>query len=84
LELSGYVKEKKDAKAYRRYAEDILLSLSSKEYTASPENNGNFLLKHSVSHKPLNSEVDVPLVYADYYYLEAAKRWLDYATNPAK
>lgn len=84
LELSGYVKEKKDAKAYRRYAEDILLSLSSKEYTAVPEDNGNFLLKHSVSHKPLNSEVDVPLVYADYYYLEAAKRWLDYATNPAK
>ena len=75
LELSTLTKDADKAKAYVEYAEDILLSLSSPEYMAE-EGNGNFLLKHSVSHKPLNSEVDVPLVYADYYYLEAAQRYL--------
>jgi hypothetical protein len=75
LELSTLTKDADKAKAYVAYAEDILLSLSSPEYM-SEEGNGNFLLKHSVSHKPLNSEVDVPLVYADYYYLEAAQRYL--------
>ena len=75
LELSTLTKNQKKAETYVTYAEDILLSLSSPEYMAE-EGNGNFLLKHSVSHKPLNSEVDVPLVYADYYYLEAAQRYL--------
>jgi rhamnogalacturonyl hydrolase YesR len=75
LELSTLTKDADKAKAYVEYAEDILLSLSSPEYMAE-EGNGNFLLKHSVSHKPLNSEIDVPLVYADYYYLEAAQRYL--------
>jgi hypothetical protein len=75
LELSTLTKDADKANAYVSYAEDILLSLSSPEYMAE-EGNGNFLLKHSVSHKPLNSEVDVPLVYADYYYLEAAQRYL--------
>ena len=75
IELSTLTKDAEKGKSYLTYAEDILLSLSSPEYMAS-EGNGNFLLKHSVSHKPLNSEVDVPLVYADYYYLEAAKRYL--------
>ena len=75
LELSTLTKDAEKSKAYVAYAEDILLSLSSPEYMAE-EGNGNFLLKHSVSHKPLNSAVDVPLVYADYYYLEAAQRYL--------
>ena len=75
LELSTLTKDEEKSQTYVAYAEDILLSLSSSEYMAE-EGNGNFLLKHSVSHKPLNSEVDVPLVYADYYYLEAAQRYL--------
>lgn len=75
LELSTLTKDAEKSKTYVEYAEDILLSLSSPEYMAE-EGNGNFLLKHSVSHKPLNSEIDVPLVYADYYYLEAAQRYL--------
>lgn len=75
LELSTLTKDADKSKAYVAYAEDILISLSSPEYMAE-EGNGNFLLKHSVSHKPLNSEIDVPLVYADYYYLEAAQRYM--------
>ncbi|EPR74143.1 Glucuronyl hydrolase [Winogradskyella psychrotolerans RS-3] len=33
-----------------------------------------FILKHSVGAFPANSEVDVPLIYADYYYVEAMIR----------
>ena len=33
-----------------------------------------FILLHSVGSRPSNSEVDVPLSYADYYYLEAVLR----------
>jgi hypothetical protein len=36
--------------------------------------NGDFILMHSVGSLPHNSEIDVPLNYADYYYLEALKR----------
>ncbi|MGL4227526.1 MAG: glucuronyl hydrolase, partial [Tannerellaceae bacterium] len=37
--------------------------------------NANFILKHSVGAKPLKSEIDVPLTYADYYYVEALIRY---------
>ena len=37
--------------------------------------NGNFILKHGVGHLPGNSEVDVPLTYGDYYFIEAMMRF---------
>ncbi len=52
-------------------AERILRTLASPEYLAEPRTNGGFLLKHSVGNLPGRSEVDVPLTYADYYFLEA-------------
>ena len=52
-------------------AERILRTLASPEYLAEPRTNGGFLLKHSVGNIPGHSEVDVPLTYADYYFLEA-------------
>jgi hypothetical protein len=52
-------------------ANKILTSLSSDKYQADIGENGNFILKHSVGSLPGNSEVDVPLSYADYYYVEA-------------
>ena len=59
-----------DAPAFAM-AERILRTLASPEYLAEPRTNGGFLLKHGVGNKPGNSEVDVPLTYADYYFLEA-------------
>jgi hypothetical protein len=38
--------------------------------------NQNFLLKHSTGNKPGNSQVDVPLIYADYYFVEALYRYV--------
>jgi rhamnogalacturonyl hydrolase YesR len=74
LELQGYVKGKK-RKTYFATAEKILESLSSPAYRAKIGENNNFLLMHSTGHKPGNSEIDVPLVYADYYFLEALLRY---------
>ncbi|MDR2471932.1 MAG: glucuronyl hydrolase, partial [Tannerella sp.] len=50
-------------------------TLSSPEYFAEKGTNGNFILKHSVGHLTGKSEVDVPLTYADYYYVEALLRY---------
>lgn len=74
LELSGYA-DKNNRNTYFDAAEKMLVSLSDTAYRASPGTNHNFLLKHSVGSKPAKSEVDVPLVYADYYYLEALLRY---------
>ncbi|MDR0714198.1 MAG: hypothetical protein LBF89_08075, partial [Bacteroidales bacterium] len=50
-------------------------TLSSPAYFAEKGTNGNFLLKHSVGSLPHKSEMDVPLTYADYYYIEALLRY---------
>ncbi|MGO4291832.1 glucuronyl hydrolase [Chitinophaga sp. RAB17] len=60
---------------YFNYAEDILQSLSSPTYLAGPGENHFFLLKHSVGAFLYNSEIDTPIEYADYYFLEALKRY---------
>ncbi len=60
--------------AYLDAANKIMASLTSENYRATDGSNGGFILKHSVGHKPVDSEVDVALNYADYYYLEALKR----------
>jgi hypothetical protein len=74
IELSGYV-DKKLSKKYLSAAETMLLSLSSSKYQAAPNTNGGYILKHSVGHFSAKSEVDVPLTYADYYFVEALKRY---------
>ena len=74
IELSGYV-DAALAKAYLKVAEKQIRTLSSPEYFAEKGTNANFILKHSIGSKPHNSEVDVPLTYADYYYIEALLRY---------
>ena len=66
-----------NAGCYSAYADSIMVALASPAYRASIGTNGNFLLKHSVGSIPHKSEIDVPLNYADYYYLEALKRKRD-------
>jgi hypothetical protein len=53
----------------------MLKSLSGSEYLATPGTNSGFLLKHCVDSLPHKTEIDVPLVYADYYFLEALLRY---------
>lgn len=74
IELSTYTSGAL-SKNYFNTAAEILRSLSSPEYLASYGTEGGFLLKHSVGNMNSNAEVDVPLSYADYYYLEALMRY---------
>ena len=74
LELKDYV-NRKDAQKYFATSELIIRNLSAPEYKALQGTNGGFLLKHGVGHFPQKSEVDVPLTYGDYYFVEAMKRY---------
>ncbi|WP_345953988.1 glycoside hydrolase family 88 protein [Mucilaginibacter sp. PAMB04168] len=73
LELSAF--KVPDAAIYRNAGIKILHSLSSPVYRAQPGQNGGFLLKHSVGSIAHGIEIDVPLIYADYYFLEALNRY---------
>ncbi len=75
LELAGYVSGK-DKKTYYQAAETMLANLAKPPYKTTGNEAGGFLLQHSVGHLPNLSEVDVPLSYADYYFVEAALRYL--------
>lgn len=72
-ELSTYLPQK----GYKEVADKIMESLGSPAYRAEQGTNGNFILMHSVGSIPHGSEIDVPLNYADYYFLEALIRKRD-------
>ena len=74
IELAGFTQDKQLSKNLMKMAEKQIRTLASDEYLAQPDRNGYFLLKHSVGSYPSNSEVNVPLTYADYYFLEALLR----------
>jgi len=74
LELCQY-SDKKQKTFFIAMATKILESLSSPAYKAKLGENNHFILMHCTGHKPGKSEIDVPLVYADYYYLEALLRY---------
>ena len=67
-ELSEY---SKNGNEYKQVADRLFDTLSTPDFLASVGENEGFLLKHSTGHLPNNSEIDVPIVYADYYYLES-------------
>jgi len=72
FELSGYVQNKEK---YYAAAVNILRGLTSSSYLSKVGQNGHFALQHSVGSIPHGAEIDVPLVYADYYFLEAMNRY---------
>lgn len=74
IELSRYV-EPTLSELCMETARIQLITLSSDEYLADVGTNGHFILKHSVGSFPEHSEIDVPLTYADYYYVEALTRY---------
>jgi len=75
LELSGWVDQQR-SKQYFNAAETMLRTLSSPTYRAAAGTNGGFIIQHGVGHLPGGTEVDVPLTYGDYYYVEAMIRYL--------
>ncbi len=78
FELSDYSVNKKE---FYNDAVRILQVLVSPEYKAVDEENGNFILKNSVGYMPKNTEVDVLLIYADYYFVGSLMRYQQRAQN---
>jgi unsaturated chondroitin disaccharide hydrolase len=72
LELSTFADDTILREKYRTAAEEILASLSSDKYLSKDQNNA-FLL-HSTGHWPNKTEIDVPIIYGDYYFIEALTR----------
>lgn len=64
---------------YIDIAVKMLESLASATYRAQLSENANFIIMHCTGSLPHKAEIDVPLVYADYYFLEALlryKKWI--------
>jgi unsaturated chondroitin disaccharide hydrolase len=72
LDLSTFVKNKEDQERYYNAAIKMLASLGSENYSGVGKAD-SFLL-HSTGAKSLGHEIDVALIYADYYYIEALSR----------
>ena len=79
LELSKYSEKNEDH--YRGVAQGIISSLSSGKYLSYEGKNKYFILNHSVGSIPHGVEIDVPLVYADYYFLESLSRYSKLGLN---
>lgn len=80
LDLARYV-EPAERNEYIQTARTILINLSGKKYRAKAGGNAGFLLRHSVGAVPYNSEVDVSITYADYYFLEALMRYREWMSG---
>lgn len=83
LELAGFTGGD-EGRQHLALAERQLRSLMSPAYRAAVGQNGNFLLMHGTGHLPAGSEIDGPLVYGDYYYLEALLRYRARFADAAK
>ncbi|MCD7973244.1 MAG: glycoside hydrolase family 88 protein [Candidatus Azobacteroides sp.] len=77
FELGKYAERKN----YTEQAVNMLTELASPAYRAKLGENGNFILMHSVGSLPHKTEIDKPLVYADYYFLEALVRYKEMREN---
>ncbi len=69
-ELYGYTKNKK----YLAYANKVIKTLKTNKYILANNVTGPFILDHSTGNYPKNDEINEPIVYADYYFLEALLR----------
>ena len=69
-ELQDYSTNKNQ---YNDFADKILKSLIE-GYRSPIGTHKGFLLLHSTGHKPANGEIDTPIIYADYYFMEAMLR----------
>lgn len=69
-EMDGYLDDPK----YVAYADKVMKTLHSEEYILPVNVDAPFILDHSTGNWPKNDEMDDPIVYADYYFLEALLR----------
>jgi len=70
LELSSFTNNDE----YAAYSNKVIQSLTSKEYVLHADLSAPFILDHSTGNWPKKDEMDEPIVYADYYFLESLLR----------
>jgi unsaturated chondroitin disaccharide hydrolase len=70
IELYSFTKNE----TYLNYSNKVINSLSSDKYLLNESVNGPFILDHSTGDWSKKAELDEPIVYADFYYLEAIIR----------
>lgn len=80
MELSTY---SKDGTQYFKAGEKMLKNLASEDYLAKAGTNGNFAIMHTTGNYMGGSEVDGPLIYADYYFIEGLLRYTKLINNKA-
>lgn len=74
FELSTLVPE---GEKFFNYGETILKNLSGEQYLAKKGENHGYILMHSTGSLPHGSEIDTPINYADYYYMESLQRYMN-------
>ncbi len=70
IELYSFTKNK----TYLNYANKVINTLSTDNYLLNESVKGPFILDHSTGNWPKKDEIDQPITYADYYFLEAIIR----------
>ena len=74
VELYDYTKDEN----YINYSKKVIETLKSEEYILDDKINAPFILDHSTGNWPKNDEIDEPIVYGDYYFLETLIRLKDH------
>lgn len=72
LELAGLLAEK-EGRVYREAAERMIGSLYA-NYGTWDDAEHEAILKHGTGHKPAGQNVDVSLIYGDYFFVEAVAK----------
>lgn len=75
ITLSCLTSDKELSEQCKSAAERIIRTLASPMYFAQVDEQGGYLIKHCVGNIPGMSEIDVPLTYADYYFLESVVKY---------
>tara|TARA_B100001248_G_scaffold97930_2_gene72715 strand:+ start:3798 stop:4985 length:1188 start_codon:yes stop_codon:yes gene_type:complete len=70
VEIYEFTKNKK----YLDYSKKVINTLKSTDYILEPDFEAPFILDHSTGNLPKNDEIDEPIVYGDYYFLETLIR----------
>lgn len=80
LQLRKFVEPNLSAE-YKKLAVQIFKTISSAKYRVPKGTTGGFILDHCVGDFPANSEIDVPTICGDYFYLESLKRMYELAAE---
>jgi hypothetical protein len=80
LELSTLTGDAAARNRYRNTAIEILTALCSSSYLAEGTSSHG-LLRHRTGNKPAGAEIDVSLIWGDYYFLQALLRYRELATD---